>query len=211
MKSAYKEIPLGSEAVKYIHSCLGSGKTLSSLVLETCDLDNGKVATYLPTDIDLATITQFDVGGKLGETAVWKKLGSQTDVWLASQIRSFLSDENKRIIVFENALARPNDPWLARRQSQIFTFKEEVYHFLLRKDAEKRKIRKAIRDATSHLFIGIMSSVLSDACLPQQRQVLTADELRGFAERTESIVVGAYDYEGYVIWSGNGKGAPGTW
>ena len=201
MTVPYIEFRLGIEAIDYIRTSLADGKTLSRLILNVHNLDEGEVTTYLPKDVNSTTMLQFRVGGKVAVHPGPPKMVSETNIWLASEIRSFLNRDNHRIVVFENALAKPDDPWLRTRNAQAFFYEDDVYHFLTRKDAETDKVEKAIRDATSHLFIGAMSSMTPQTPFPEQSRRATRDQIKTIAGRTERIVVGAYDYEGYIIWT----------
>src|SRR2546428_9453138 len=63
--SAFKEIELGIEGLGYIRERLAEGKTLSQHLLSGCDLEGGKVTTYLPKVISDQEAKQFSTGGKL--------------------------------------------------------------------------------------------------------------------------------------------------
>jgi hypothetical protein len=212
MTTAYREFNLGDEGIKYIRKCLINGKTLANYLIRTCNLERGKLITFLPTDTNEEAVKQFTTGGKLKEEGLKEEIikpeGSKltkvptpnTDLWLVSIIRSFLTTDVKRLCIFENALAKPSDPWLSSKKMPVFTFHEEVYHFLLGTDAENEKIGETIRIATSHLFIGVMTSVPQETGFSLGGGEITSQELIGFAEKTEKIIVGAYDGEGYLIW-----------
>ena len=213
-----REYELGSEAIKFIEKCLSAGNILAQTLSKKFDFKKGQVTTALPLDIDPAEAKDFE-DGILPEPpkSEWRRVaepdGSQwimipkpnMDFWLASTIRMYLSKENKRLCIFENALANSSDPWISSKKSKIFIFKHEVYHFLLRSDVAGKKIEQTIRDATSHLFIGVLTSVPRETAFPKNRQEVNFEELKVFVERTEKIIVGAYDGEGYLFWkSGTG-------
>lgn len=40
-----------------------------------------------------------------------------------------------------------------------------------------------------------------EPCFLRSGKVVTYEKLKALAEKTERIIVGAYDYEGYIIWS----------
>jgi hypothetical protein len=214
MIAGYREICLGEEGIEYIKTCLSGGKTLANLLLQAVDSAAGKIITFLPSDISEETANQFTSGGKLKEDLTPKKemiksdeskltivRTANTDFWLRSNIHLFLTSKDRPLCIFEDDLAKPTDPWLSSEKMQIFTLDDEVYHFLLSVDAEDEKIDQAIGKASSYLFVGVMTSVPHETAFPRRRQVITLEDLRTFSERTEKIVVGAYDGEGYLIWS----------
>jgi hypothetical protein len=200
MTSIYRKVPLGHEAIQYIKDCLKDGKTLSNLLLDICYLDNGQVFTYLPSYLEEKDIKQFKVGGKIQRDFL-EEGNSETDLWLFSEIRSFLIVNNSKICVFEHALARPNDPWISLKKPHFFSYTNEVYIFLSSAEAESEKIEHAVRAAVAYLFIGVMTSMPYESCFLRSGKVVTYEELKALAEKTERIIVGAYDYEGYIIWS----------
>lgn len=215
--NTYREIMFGSEAIKYIYECLKDGKTLSRYLLEKLDLKSGKVTTFLPADISDEEAKRF-TEGKLkepppqthryitAENGAKLRMVPKLDMsfWLINVIQTFLNIEAKRCCIFEDANAQPNDPYLASIKTRFLIFNEEVYHFLLWKDLDAERILKTIRHAESWLFIGAMTSIPEESVFSHEAQKITiaSDELiRLLAERTEKIVVGAYDGEGYLIWS----------
>ena len=217
--NAYKEITLGPEAIEYIRKCLSDGNTLARYLLQKLNLDRGRVVTFLSSDVTAEAAKQFTTGGKLpmppksqwryaeGERSKWRMVPiPDTDSCLVAIIEAFLNAEEKRVCIFEDDLSRPNDPILSRSVARLLTFKDEVYHFLSGRDVESSKIRQTIRQAKSiPLFIGAMTSVPEESSFSYKarRITITSDKLlRILAERTEKIVVGAYDGEGYLIWNG---------
>lgn len=209
----FKEYELGLEAIKFIKECLGGGNTLAQTFLRIFDFEKGRVITALPLGIDPEEAKDFEDGifpepPKSEWRSFVKSDGSKwvmvpkpnTDFWLVSIIRMFLVKEDKRLCILENALARPNDPWISLKKHQIFTFKGEVYHFLLGMDVEGKRIEQTIRNASSYLFIGLLTSVPQETPFPRKGHEVSFEELKVFAKRTEKIIVGAYDGEGYLIW-----------
>ncbi|MCJ7547301.1 MAG: hypothetical protein MUP30_10850, partial [Deltaproteobacteria bacterium] len=182
-------------------------------LLKIFDFEKGRAITAFPLDIDPEEAKDFE-DGILPEPpkSEWRRVvepdGSQwimipkpnMDFWLASTIRMYLTIEDKRLCIFENALASPSDPWIPLKKSQIFTFKDEVYHFLLSSDVSGKKIEQTLRDAASHRFIGVMTSVPRKTSFPKNGHEISFEELKVFVERSEKIIVGAYDGEGYLIW-----------
>ena len=50
-------------------------------------------------------------------------------------------------------------------------------------------------------LIGVMTSLPEGHYLALEKKKITSEELKLLAERAEKIIVGAYDGEGYLIWS----------
>lgn len=212
--NTYREIKFGSEATKYIYECLKDGKTLSKYLLEKLDLKSGKITTFLPADISDEEAKQF-TEGKLKEPppqthkhitaedgTKWKMVPKlDMSFWLVTAIQTFLSNGEKRCCIFEDANAQPNDPYLASMKTRFLTFNKEVYHFLSWEDLDAERILQTIRHAESWLFIGAMTSIPKEKDFYLEVGKITSDELSALAERTEKIIIGAYDGEGYLIWN----------
>lgn len=210
----YKEISFGPEAIKYIHECLTDGKTLAKYLLKELDLEGGKVITFLPEDISDEESKQF-TEGKLKEPppknhkyftnekgSRWRMVPKpDMSFWLVNVIQTFLNTGKKRCCIFEDANAQPNDPYLASIKTRFLTFNKEVYHFLSWEDLDAERILQTIRHAESWLFIGAMTSIPKEKDFFLEVGKITSDELRALAERTKKIIIGAYDWEGYLIWS----------
>ncbi len=214
--NACEERSLGPEALEYIRECLAEGKTLARHLLERVDLESGTVTTFLPSDVSKEAASQFRTGGKLErdpETFVYRTApdGSRvrwepvpnTDPWLVSIVQAFLRAAEGRVCILENALARPSDPGLSRFQSRLLAFEDEVYHVLLSRELEGTEIARAIGEARCAYppLIGVITFLAAEAGLPDEARDITSAQLRVLAERTQKIVVGAYDGEGYLIWS----------
>jgi len=225
MSDAYKEITLGPEAIDYIRDRLAEGKTLAKFLLDRGDLDKGSVITFLPSDADLSRMNNFSRGGVLpapppethhhyttaNGTRTLVVPVPDTSTQLAAMIQEFLKQEDARICLFESAVAKPTDGFLSTPNAKdlcVLTLDEDVY-FLLKENDDLEMIDKTLRYAKSYLVLGVLvhfSDKDQFLSLDEDplRKELTVDELKVLAEKTEKIIVGAYDGEGYLIWSRNG-------
>jgi len=222
MSDAYKEITLGPEAVDYIRDRLAEGKTLAKFLLDRGDLNKGRVTTFLPSEADLSKVNNFSRGGVLptpppethhhytapdGTKTVMVPV-PDTSTELAAMIQGFLQQGDARICLFESAVAKPTDGFLSTpnaKDLRVLSFQENVYYLLKRQD-DREKIEKTLRYAKSFRVLGVLVHLSKDKFLDEDsvRKELTLDELKVLAEETEKIVVGAYDGEGYLIWTRNG-------
>jgi hypothetical protein len=214
----YSEVKLGPEAVTFIKDRLANGKTLAKLLLRRGDLDGGKVSTFLPPGVDEAAARKFDSGGLLlpptGEThrhyttpdgtrSVMMPV-SNTRPQLGVIIQEFLKQGEGHLCLFESAVASPTDGFLSSPKLQelrVLTSEDDVYFLLTRDDLDPEKIDRTIRHATSHLVIGVLAHLSKEDNFLPVAQKITDDDLKLLAERTQKIIVGAYDGEGYLIWS----------
>jgi len=197
--NTFKQLAFCLDCILYVKKSLAIGKSLLNILLKTFDFQKGKAITFLPAEVSVDAAKQFTTGGKLAQaTSSLTITPTPTSVsLLVSEIATFLKARQRRSCIMENALAKPSDPYLAPFKNKILTFGEEVYHYLLPEDAQDETISKAVKVASSYLFIGALSS-LPQAITPTAG-VVALDILKEYAARAEKIIVGAYDGEGYVI------------
>ncbi|MDX6500439.1 MAG: hypothetical protein QOG23_3699 [Blastocatellia bacterium] len=221
----FGEITLGPEAIEYIKDRLARGKTLASLLLEHRDLDGGDVVTFLPSNADFKRIRNFSEGGVLptppsethqhyttpdGTKTVLVPVPG-TNSHLVTTIQEFLKQGEGRICLFESAVARPTDGFLSSPNAQdlrVLTCENDVYYFLTEDGLDRKKINKTVSYAISYLVIGVLAQLSKvDKFLPIEQNIsrgeITLYDLRLLTEKTQKIIVGAYDGEGYLIWSDN--------
>lgn len=213
--NTYREIQLGGRANAYIREYLARGNTLAMHLLQQQDLGQGEVTTYLPSDISIEEAMRFTTGGKIqvltrsahflegSDGSMWKVDPiPNTDSYLADVIQAFLEETQDRVCIFEDATSKPNDPVLSPSDERILVLQEEVYYVLFGRSASEEVIRQTIRDANSiwHFVCAMISFQSSEMSFCERRQI-TSHELQVLAKGTEKLVVGAYDGEGYLVWS----------
>lgn len=212
--SAFKGIELGPEGLKYIRDRLAEGKSLSSYLLETCDLEGGKVTTYLPEGTSDQEAKEFSIGGKLqipkapdkylvtSNGSKWRiERKANTDAYIVGMIRDFLGEEQS-CCLFEDAKSRPTDPRIRPQDKRIRVLGDEVYYMLDEDDAlDEEKIARTVRDAHSGWhFVCVLTSLPQKKRLEEGGRNLTAEYTKALAGKGVKIVVGAYDGEGYLVW-----------
>jgi hypothetical protein len=200
---------LGIEAVQYIKTRLSAGHTLAHYLLKIQNIDSGRVTTFLPSGVSMEQANKFEYGGIIlrylttddGRKYAMAPAPSATR-YLVKTIKDFLSMDESRLCIMEDALAKPNDPCVSRLKSRLLFFRDDVYSIVYHSDIESSFIRNTIKEAKSiPTFIGAFTSLPSRDNTFSDRQKISEDTLRVLAERTERIFIGAYDGEGYLIWS----------
>lgn len=212
MKPFLQKVPLGAKAIAYIRGRLETGLTLSTLLLSSQDLDRGEIFTFLPPGLSDKETEDFSHGGKLPEPlpsewrvrrgAVMKPIPSAIDE-LAAMIQVFLSDAGRHpVCLLENFPAKRGDPFLARLASKTVFYDQEVYHVLGPSSSAKERIMQTIREAESlPTFVGALAALRPELSLDVDAiETLSRRELSSVARSAETIVVGAYDGESYLVW-----------
>jgi hypothetical protein len=201
-----KKITLSLESVDYIKSILKHGNTISSYLLKNCDLEKGKVITFLPFDVSKEDAKQFTFGGKFKystESAKMLPMPPNIYDYLVEVIQSFLKKGKGRLCIFEDKTSLPNDPLISLKDTRIFICESEVYYILCKEDAGNiEKINDTIWDSDSHWhFVCVMTSVSKENSVLKNNKKINHNDLKLLAERAEKIVIGAYDGEGFLIWN----------
>lgn len=202
-----------ASAVKYMRRQLRQGKSFAEILLQTVDFEQGDIATLSPTALSPTETIQFDWGHtpqaqtgleriKIGDTSYIAVPTANANKQLAEAIYELLRSPES-VCLLENALAEAHDSWLKRTKSRVVFNGTEVYHVLFNADRDKDKIEDAIRDAHhSPVLIGAVGYVRQDglARIALGRAINT-ELLTAFAETVQSVFVGAYDGEGYIVWN----------
>jgi hypothetical protein len=201
-------------AIDYVEGCLQDGNALAKAVLEIVPLRQGQVVTCLPKSVIPRSPHDFRTGGKLPPPPVsdWRSTEREgetllmipvptTDDWLVENVKAFLGGGASRICVFEDSLKRVGDPVLREVSTRYATFDKEVYHLLLAADVQREQVLRVIRTARSiPTFIGVLTEWPSG--MPTSPPIsLVATTIRALAEATHKLIIGAFDGEGYLIWS----------
>lgn len=191
-----QDLALDTQALLFVEDNLRKGLTLSRQVLTCLDISGGSVVAYLPPDIDTSTIkTRLSDEFRFGYIT---KLGGTLNC-IVEFVKSYLSAESRRIVIFENANASANDPRLDE-DGNVLIFGDEVYYMLSSKDSDE-DVRNSIVSANSlWIHIGILTSV-PDISDWDPKSTLGSADISDLAKRVEHIIVGAFDGEGFLIWS----------
>lgn len=213
MSQVIQEIELGPAGIRYVRERLADGKALSKCLLETLDLERGKLTTFLPPGVSEAEVYQFSYGGKLHQAEKRKTTLANgrsfygapvpnTDKLLISTIRAHLASTNSPFCIFEHQLAVPEDPWLSHKGLQIATTGRTVLLFLTAGQTDEELIRSTTKRARSAFppLVGALARSPSEMMLTNGARV-EPDGLQRIAEQTEKLIVGAYDGESYLIWT----------
>jgi hypothetical protein len=215
MTNVLEEITLGREAIEYITESLRDGQELSQILLKAIKLETGSVLTYLPTGTARSSCQQFRLGGVLRPIPA---LTSQSedeftssarvsatpnlDSSMVSSIRTYLDSRPSPLCLFENHLAKPDDSWLGRAKLHNLIVGTTVCHYLTSVDSlDAALIELTVRKSRSIRppLIAVLTRLRDETASIETGSVAEGD-LKEIAERTEQLIVGAYDGEGYLVW-----------
>jgi hypothetical protein len=208
--TAFEERKVGPAGIDYVRRRLTSGKTLSRHLLASHDLDSGSVVAFVFAEADTNETEAFEVGharespddGVAFTSASgtrWRMTRTpNANANLVDAIAAFLGGARDALCIFEHGLARRTDPFLEKASLRVAFYGDEVYPFAAAGD-DHVHIADAIGGATTAYPPLVGALTHGDL---STRAHLDEAALASIADETETIIVGAYDGEGYVIWRG---------
>lgn len=214
----YREIALGLEANAYMQKRMADGKTLAKYLLQRSDLSIGRVMTFVPPDVEVkkGELINFEHGQLLPEPPPETHMrqleddGSitrivpipNTNALLTQMIQGFLMKRSGHICIMEEGVFERSSPCVASFTVPWLASDEKLYYILTCTNSED-EIEQVIKKAHNFYpgLIGVMTSLPEGHHLALEAKKITPEELKLLAERAEKIILGAYDGEGYLIWS----------
>jgi hypothetical protein len=213
MTSEWQSVELGAQGLAYIRNRLELGKTFARYLLDN-DLSSARILTMLPRSVSPRAALNLETGilaappseshipfvdktGRKGRLVPKPNM----DPALIDLVRNYLSVGNRRVMIFEDALARPTDPWFLKSPGHFLSFDNEILHIVAEEDAmNEQAIGDTIKRSRSWLFIGAMTSFPERLRVADRVTKIDDSLLRALAKSSKGIVVGAYDGEGFVVW-----------
>jgi hypothetical protein len=211
------EYTLGQAAIDFIKKeRLAVGHTLANLLLDTLDLDSGRVSVFFPAGLSVDELEHdFEGGDRLpfppesewihyvqddGLKMVMAPIPKAESDLIEIALAHVRASEG-HLCILENPLASRGDPWISRAKTRVLFFLDEVYHLAQGTSVGERGIREALTEAeTAWETIGALTSLPPEKAISARQRKLTLEQVKLMAERTVKLFTVAYDGEGYLIW-----------
>ncbi len=201
---------LDSRALDYLREYLDEGGELSR-ALASLPLETGRVWSFLHPTVAPDTAYRFTSGGITPPEPIYEGVQAISTPSLpdiALLIDGFLRSGPDTFFICEDASATPTAPYIrADRESRFFFYETAVYRVVSPEVLHQVGIESTIRRARSYRFLGILTTGDDNTLQRMNRAQLTPLQLAMLVRRTERILIGAYDYEGYLIWDSPSKSA----
>ena len=192
MARELKRFVLNREALDFIESQLKIGFTISRLLAERVRSTAKDIWTILPQYVNINQIYSFDSGGIC-------------DIDLSLEIAQFihdrlLEDENIYWILEDNT----GDHTHPGRNNPIdgvtipFSYEYEMYQLLRRDRLSVEAVQKTFKFGGAYPYVGFLTGLDSSAMRRIANEV-TRLELEKIAQGVQTIVIGAYDEESYLV------------
>lgn len=192
-------------AASYIRSTLASGRTLSRRAAKNLDQYRLEVTALVPAGVSDQQALDFQ-GSVFQEPPPsewvriqggWAVPTEGTTPELAGIVHQFLEAGPDRIAVFEDFLSRPSHPGLAKYQSKMWFYGEEVYHYCVHGDSRKQ-IERAINESFDVVFFrGFL--VDPEGPITPKSGVVAEQLIDKLGANTQRCIVVAYDGESYLL------------
>ena len=187
----YKELSLDQEALRFFQERINTGLPLATEVLARHDLARGRLGTLVPAHVGNITREILERGGGFRS--------STSREWVIGCIVKYLSAAPGRLCVLEDPMERSSGPGLGVYRSRLVTCAEYVYFVLCADDTHRQRIEMALREAASAwITYGFMTTV-PPGWNPDSGH-FSKEDMEFLADKTEKIIVDAFDGEGWLIW-----------
>lgn len=185
---------LGEVGLEYVRARLSDGGPIAEQHLE--HLNYGFVWEFIPDNSGGVQTSDLSQGGRYDATEA--KLVTNA---YALFFRDFLGRSPSHILLSEDQLFRMNDRCMLDKEG-LFEYGGVTYfHFPLGgEQLSKSSIEGAISRASQYPSIVLATRRTFDEDLPS-RGVLQKAHALMLGEQVQHVLVGAYDEEGYVMWS----------
>jgi hypothetical protein len=184
--SDLQELAIDVNCLSYLERVLRSGKSLSHLLLERVDFAAGKIHALLSSKVGGREIKDFAAGG----------IGSiESPRRALAEIGFRYIQESAKQIALEEGLARRGDPAI-RNKEGVVSLADEIYYLTRKIDTVQQMERFLMQPRYAIGLVGIFCTAAT-----RQVQEISETDLAGFVTTTERVVVGAFDGEGFLLWT----------
>lgn len=198
-----KRFNFGNSVLTYIEKELENGNSFARKILEVVRLQDGEVATFIPSELHPS---MYDFGNSIikqynDHGGVAYELQQELQITRVNLISQFLSKQ-KGYVIFE-ILGRPNDPAIQRETKQYFTFEDDVFLYLSENDSNPVFIQTYWETARCYPRIIGLSSFPKNKYEIKPGKEVEQKTIDLLADRMKYLIIGAYDDEGYLLWRRN--------
>ena len=188
-----KKVNLDNKAIEYIRNELLSGNDLATFLLKL-PLETGHVTTYLHDALNSEDIEGFNLSIFLTKNLV---MMNDTHDQMIDFISTHLESSRDSYAIFET-LGELGEGWLKSITVPYFSYNSKIYICLACTDTSAEMIKSAMGKARGYPFICALTYF---NLAITNGEVLSEDKLETLAKSVDHVVIGAYDEEGFLIWS----------
>jgi hypothetical protein len=189
------EVELSDSALEYIKEELAIGDAIAKSLWRLIKFKEGVIRTFLPDDV----IDKENLNFRDSIAEDHQAMYSATHKKVEDFITAYLSQQKNSIVIFET-LASPGDPYLQRKKPQYFSNQRNVYLYFAGDNFDEQKLSRIISEARGYPCVGILTSLPHGKTVSSEQSV-SDDFVQMLVEKTEHIIIGAFDEDGFLLWS----------
>jgi len=197
--------------LKYVQDNLDKVNTLSIELLKELDFKNGYFFTLLPDDANFEGIYKFEWGGILPQNPIHEYFveDQRATYSIKTSINNELDDLILKKMSLETQISYFIDKVTGTANEVYYTtfsdcnplfYEKQVYFLINQQNLSSEVISKCLRASTSFWH---SLSVFTTANLKTVSKTISLEKINEICLKTELVIVGAYDGEGYVFWEKN--------
>jgi hypothetical protein len=211
MKQLIKHKLKFDSAWEYVRENLDNVNALSSELLNLLDFKNGYFFTLLPDEANLTEIYHFKCGGILlqypeeehvvnGYKSTYSWI-PDIDKELSPLILKEIKSKYELSCLIDDVSASPKDKYYTLYSDNFsFFYGDEVYYLLKKNNVSVELLLKCLRASTSFWH---SLCVFTTADFNGVTETLSLEKIKEVCLKTQLVMVGAYDGEGYLFWEKN--------
>jgi hypothetical protein len=198
-------------AYEYIKDNLDKVNVLSAELLKLLNFKNGHFFTLLPDNASFERIYHFKWGGVLPPNPIEECIvnGHKSTYSIKNSINDELSplilkeikSKYELSCLIDDVSASPKDKYYTLYSDNFsFFYGDEVYYLLKKNNVSVELLLKCLRASTSFWH---SLCVFTTADFNGVTETLSLEKIKEVCLKTQLVMVGAYDGEGYLFWEKN--------
>jgi hypothetical protein len=158
-----------------------------------------QLGTVFPEKGALALVTASDPPAGVDYFTDWSK-SSCTD-WLINEIANYVKFYPNSIVLFEDIVAAPSDPYLSAHDHPPFwCYQGRVFWPVTPSGNTEHTVEQAIAWCAGFRTIAGFSSLPNGVSLPFRTHLLSQTDFQHIASSITRLVTDVFDGGGYMVW-----------
>jgi hypothetical protein len=179
--------PEHKTALRYLSACFHSSMLTQQL------------GTVFPDQGGIALVTGSEPPDGVDYYSDWSNC-SCTD-WLIDEVVGYLQQSSGSIVLFEDTVSSPFDPYLtAKEHPPCWSYHERLFWPVTSVGVTYHNAEQAIAWAAGRRIIGAFSNWPGGFPLPLGSHLLSDSEFRHIGSSINKLVTNVYDDGGYMVW-----------
>lgn len=201
--SVLRAVPVGDWAFSYIKRRIAVASGYIKVLLNRCDLQEGKAFVYAPHGVADERVRELERGGVV-EGSIRSDGSIEFSMVPVKVLARYLLKQLHRnapaIILAEELLCRPTDPCVEQISSSIHVVHDGGLYYYARDGASLSRVEEVIR----HVDLAYPPALLLLVAMPKIREEATISSILPLLHSSGEIrfvVTGVYDGESFLVWS----------